>query len=269
MAGRLSTLWQSSTIIGSSVRASDGGIGSVADILFDDQAWTVRWAVVDTGTWLPGKRVLLPTAVLGEPDAASGSFPVQATRQQVKDSPGVEQDQPVSRQLETDIHGYYGWSPYWSAGIATHPGMVPPMMGVAGAPSLAGRVPEGEAPPGQAGAGAAVQRGDPRLRSLNEVLGYYIQASDDSIGHAEEFLLDPQGWAIRYLVVDTRNWWPGRKVLVDPKWIGEVDWNGQMLHVGLTREQVRGSPEYDPAATADQDYEQRLYGHYGRIPYWR
>ncbi|MBU8536577.1 PRC-barrel domain containing protein [Falsiroseomonas tokyonensis] len=268
MAAPEKSLWRSSTLIGASVKATDDSIGSVHDILFDDQDWAVRWLVVDTGSWLPGRKVLLPTSVLGRPDTATGAVSVTAVREQVKDSPGRSEDEPVSRQMETEVYGYYGWSPYWHAGTAAFSGTLLPVPGEAAAAPTPGQgtMNAGETPPG---AGAAQrQAGDPHLRSMKEVTGYYIRANDDDIGHVEEFLLDEAGWAIRYIVVDTRNWWPGKQVLLAPKWIREVDWGERKLRVDITREQVEAGPDYTPTAATDRAYEQRLYAHYGQIPYW-
>lgn len=265
MEAQQSGLWRSSAMLGTGVQATDDTIGSVTDILFDDDDWTVRWVVVDTGTWLPGRKVLLPTSVLGHPDPASRMFPVDATRKQVEESPGLGHDEPVSRQMETDIYGYYGWSPYWDPGTAAFPGYVPLLAGQPAAAPAAGLARPGAGP---GTATEAEQRGDPHLRSVKEVTGYHIRAPDDDIGHVEEFLLEDTGWTIRYIVVDTRNWWPGKQVLLAPKWIDHVDWGAQQVHVRVTRKQVETSPEYDPSATSDRAFEERLHGHYGQIPYW-
>ena len=70
---------------------------------------------------------------------------------------------------------------------------------------------------------------DVHLRSANKVTGYRIGATDGDIGHVEDFIIDDETWEIRYMVVDTQNWWPGKKVLVAPQWIG------RMLSTGSTR----------------------------------
>ena len=98
--------------------------------------------------------------------------------------------------------------------------------------------------------------------------GYHIHATDGDIGHVEDFLVDDVSWAIRYMVVDTINWWPGKKVLVAPEWIERVDWDKSMVHVHLGREKIRTSPEYDPARPIERAYETRLYGHYAQPRYW-
>jgi hypothetical protein len=255
-------MWQSSTILGMGIQATDGSIGSVSDLLFDDSEWTIRWAVVDTGTWLPGRKVLLPSSVLGRIE--NEAISVGLTRRQVHDSPDTSHDQPISRQMEANLYGYYGWSPYWYPDVAAYPGYLPPLSGPV--PPVSGAWP-GEAHPSPARM-AQQNRGDPSLRSVREVSGYYVQAKDDSIGHVEDFLVEQDGWTIRYIIVDTRNWWPGRKVVISPRWIRDVRWNEGQVHVTLTRQEVEHSPEYDPTAAVDRDYEERLHGHYRQQPYW-
>ncbi len=234
----------------------DGSIGSVSDLLFEDTSWAVRWVVVDTGTWLSGRKVLLPPSSLGRLELEPQEFAVELSRRQVEESPEVDFDAPVSRQLETRVYSHYGWGPYWE-----YPPLMP--VGVAGvAPlPLADEVqqrPERRDEP----------TGDPHLRSVTEVTGYYVHATDGDIGHVEEVLVEQERWAIRYVMVDTRNWWPGRKVLVAAGSVGDIDWSAQKISVDLTRDQVKSSPEYDPAAALERRDEERLNAHYGLTPYW-
>ena len=109
-------LWYASVINGYAIEASDGRLGTVSDFLFEDTSWMIRWLVVDTGNWLSGRKVLLPPSVLEQPDAGRRQFPVKLTVQRVKDSPDVDTDRPVSRQLESNIYNHYAWDPYWSSG---------------------------------------------------------------------------------------------------------------------------------------------------------
>ena len=249
---------RTSEILGCSIRATDGPIGHIDDLRFDDASWTVRWAVVDTGTWLSSLKVLLPPSCFGRSTISDRELSVDLTRQKVKDSPGIATDEPVSEQMENAVYGHYGWAPYWPAGY------IVPLAAAGGA----------AVPPFGSGASmidrdrvaAEERQGDPKLRSVNEVTGYYIGATDDDIGHVEEFLIDEDKWAIRYMVVDTRNWWPG--VLVSPRWIRGVNWNDEKIQVDLTREQIKDSPHYEPDASIDRVYESRLYRHYDYPPYW-
>jgi hypothetical protein len=267
-------LRQSSELIGYTVRARDGLIGTVSDLLFDDESWTLRWAVIDTGDWIAGKEVLLPTSAFGTPDEAERHFPMDLTREQIENSPDIAEHEPVSRQKEIEIYSHYGWLPYW------YPGADP----MTGAPGYPGYVPlpggAGPAIPPDAGkpGAASTERvpaedfgkanGDPHLRSIREVTEYYVHATDGDIGHVEEFLIDDANWAIRYLVIDTANWWPGKMVLVSPDWIDAITWDDQHISAQMTREQIESSPEYDPSRSVEREYEDRLHRHYGAPNYW-
>ena len=109
---------------------------------------------------------------------------------------------------------------------------------------------------------------DSHLRSSEAVTGYHIEAADGEIGHVDGFLVDDEAWAIRYIEVATRNWWPGKKVLVSPAWIERVSWTASKVYVGLTREAIKNAPEYAESMPITREYENRLYFHYGRPPYW-
>jgi hypothetical protein len=273
-------LRQSSELIGYSVRATDGLIGTVSDLLFDDESWTLRWAVVDTGEWLSGREVLLPPSAFGTPDAERRHFPMDLTRRQIEDSPELSEHEPVSRQKETELYSHYGWLPYWypgtdpMSGAPGYPGYVP-LPGGAGpavSPTAGGpaRMPP-EAVEGQRAEGDDIRSGlagEPHLRSIKEVTEYYVHATDGDIGHIEEFLIEDGSWTIRYLVVDTKNWWPGKMVLVSPEWIDSINWGDEHVYVRQTREQIRTSPEYDPSVSVERAYEERLHGHYNAPNYW-
>ena len=241
-------------ITGYVLQAEDGEIGRCKDFLFDDEFWTIRYMVADTGKWLPSKKVLISPVSLGEPDWVSNRFPVRLTKKQIEEAPSIDEYAPVSRQYEIKYHAYYGWHSYWDGvevgGIAAYPG-----------PLYAEKKKEVvEIKP---------ESGDPHLRSASEVKGYHIKARDEEIGHVEDFIVDDQTWTIRYMIIDTSNWWPGsRKVLVPPTWIDSVDWAESKVRVNLTVEQIRLGPEYDPSAPVNREYEIQLYDFYGRPKYW-
>jgi hypothetical protein len=108
---------------------------------------------------------------------------------------------------------------------------------------------------------------DVHLRSANKVTGYHIEAIDGVIGHIEDFIVDEKTWEIRYMVVDTQNWWPGKKVLVPPQWNDRVSWDDSRVYLDLSRETIKNGPEYHPE-TLDRKYEETLYDHYKRPKYW-
>jgi hypothetical protein len=242
-------------VLGYVLNAEDGNIGRCKDFVFDDRAWTIRYMVADTGRWLPGRKVLVSPISLGEPDWNSRLFPVRLTKKQIEEAPGLEEDAPVSRQYEMLWNRYFGWQHYWAgAGV----------WGVADNPSALYIEEEVREEAKEEFAEA-----DRHLRSVKEVTGYHIQATDGEIGHVEDFILDDETWTLRYMVVDTRNWLPGRKVLLNPVWIDSVDWVKAKVVVDLDREHVKRSPDYDPSVPVNREYEERLYDFYGRPRYWR
>lgn len=234
-------------MIGYRIRAQDGDFGKVRDFFFDDHSWTIRYVVVDTGRWLPGQQVLLAPAEVKDTDVAARMLAVSLTRQQIENAPNVETDLPVSRQKESELAAYYGWEPYW---------------GTLGGPAV-GTLVRVQSP-----ATVAEHPGDPHLRSVQESIGYHIQAADGEIGHVDDYIAQHDDLGIRYMVVATRNWMPGRKVLVSPAWVQRFDWANALVHLDLSRQEIQNAPHFDPNAPVDRSYEQLLHEHYQRPPYW-
>jgi hypothetical protein len=254
-------LRNASTIKGYAITGSDGHFGSASDFLFEDDSWLVRWLVVDTGHWLSGRKVLLPLSVLGHLDPEAKEFTVRLTKQQIKESPEIDSDRPVSRQMETDIYDYYGWRPYWGAGLYMGGyGGIGGSMGMGMQPYLGSMGREREI------ADTRRTDGDRHLRSMEAVTGYHIHARDGEIGHVEDFLLEDADWSIHYLVVDTKNWWPGKKVLISPRLAGDIDWEDRLVNLDVDRQKIKDSPPYDPAATVDRAYEKQFHAYYGNVP---
>jgi len=238
-------LFSFETLRGYGIHATDGDIGSVRDVYFEDTSSIVRYLVVDTGGWLAGRRVLLAPAAVGAVDHQGQAISTGLTRRQVEESPGAETDQPVSRQHEEALYRHYGWDPYWYGAAAYG---IAPYWGGMGLAAVPPAVPESTVERDL----AAAERGrrNPHLRSAREVVGYYVGASDGDIGHVEDLLIDDADWHIRELVIDTRNWLPGKKVLVSPERLRSVDWAEQHIVLDMTRADVKASPEYDATAPA-------------------
>jgi hypothetical protein len=249
-------LWDASAFNGYAIEASDGRLGTVSDLLFEDAGWIIRWLVVDTGHWLPGRKVLLPLSALGQPDRALRRFPVKLTMQQVKDGPNVDTDMPVSRQIETQVHDYYGWDPYWI-------GSFPEMGNTILTPFVAPFHEPQPRPHHLADIYGHTDPGDPHLRSIAAITGCHIHASDGEIGHVEDFLVDDAGWKIRYIKAETRNWWPGEKVLLAPYSVREIDWLGRLVWVNVSRQKIKNAPPYNPSIDIDKAYEEKLLAYYG------
>jgi hypothetical protein len=252
-------LWKASAIKGYAIAANDGRLGAVSNFLFDDATWLVRWLVVDTGHWLSGRKVLLPPSVLGHIDPKGHELTVRLAKQEVEDSPGIDTDRPVSRQMESDLYDYYGWAPYWGSsfyvGSYSHRGGASPA-----SPFLGSREREKEDI-----ADARRDAYNPHLRSVEAVTGYHIHATDGEIGHVEDFLVEDADWSIHYLVVDTKNWWPGRKVLISPRSAQKIDWTKRLVGLDVDRQTVRDSPAYDASTTVDRAYERNFHKHYDAV----
>lgn len=259
-------LKKTTELIGSAIHATDGNIGEVSTILFDDEAWTIRYLVVDTGTWLPGRKVLIAPVAIRKANwkKKNSSLDVSLTREQVTNSPDIDTDRPVSRQREQEFYRYYSYPYYWS-GVALAPGVYPEMFTPAAAPRASEEIPPSDQ---SAESSESAESHDSHLRDVRVVKGYHIKAADGEIGHVEEFLLDSKSWTIRYLVVDTSNWLGGRRVLVAPSWVNAVSWEDSEVHVSATRQAIKDSPDYDVAVRVTRAYEQRLYSHYGATGYW-
>jgi len=222
------------------VSATDGDIGSVVNFLFDDEAWGVRHLIVDTTGYSNSRRVLISPRSFGRAAWATKHFYLALNRLEISNSPSIDVDKPVSRQHESEYCQYYGYPGYW----ATHAPAAPPVGNAGGAPF------------------------DVHLRSVNEVRGYHIQGSDGPTGHVEDFIVDDQTWEIRYFVIDTSSWWFGKKVLVAPGWARSIDWLNQTVHVDLSRQAIKGCPEWKATEGVNRQYEVAMYDYYGRPVYW-
>lgn len=234
------------------VSATDGDIGSVRDAFFDDDRWTFRYLVVETGSWLLSRKVLIAPTAVRRIDLAASRVEVSLTREQVKDSPDIDTDKPISRQHEMNYLDYYGYGYYWAgpfigAGVGAA-GIVPPL--------VEEQIREARE--------EQLANADPNLRSAKEVSGYAIQATDGEIGHVADLLFDDETWMLRYLVVDTGNWLPGKHVLVAPDWVDQVSWAERKVAIDLSRETIERSPDFKHHSMLTEDYERELYAHYGR-----
>ncbi len=226
---------------GYSLLASDGEIGKIEQVYFDDRQWIVRYFVVRTGSWLLGSDVLITPKLLQGVDDENKRIMVALSREQVEKSPLISSERPVSRHYEMEYHRHFGLPIYWEASaydMTATPAPVPLSNDPIARPE------------------------NPHLRDSAEMMGYQIQARDGEFGHIDDFVLDEDTWAIRYLAVDTGNWLSGKKVLVAPAWISGVDWALKAINVDLAQEAIRTAPPYDPDQPVRHDDEVRLFAHY-------
>lgn len=225
-----------------SVHGIEEDVGDVKDLLFDGERWSVEYLDIDTGRWLPGRRVILPPEVVKSVDYEGRVVIVPFQREEMQNGPPLESDMPVSRQMEVEFARYYTWGVY---GANITPGNV-----------------------------ESIAEQETTLRSVKAVSGYRIEATDGELGHIQDFIVDDHGtedkpWTIRYAVVGTGKWLPGRQVLLASEWIDEIDWATSHVHIDVTRATIKGSPQFDPEAPVNRQYEEVLYDYYGRPKYWK
>ena len=221
-----------------SVSATDGDIGTVVNFLVDDESWTVRYLVVETGDdgFPDWRRVLISPISFRQADWPTHRFELSLTKDKIRNSPGVDRDMPISRRHEQEYCRYYDYPLYWgySGPFVVNRGL--PATRAADRPAEAPAEPAESAP------------GDIHLRSAEELRGYHIQGRDGAIGHVEDFLVDDDTWEVRYLVVATSNWWFGKKVLVAPRQASRISWEERKVYVELSRQQVKDSPAWHESA---------------------
>jgi len=230
------------------VSAVDGDIGRVTDFLFDDQHWTIRYLVTDaSGSWERPIQVLISPISFLQVDWATRLFHLGLTKDKIRSSPSVVLSKPISRQYERACSQYYGWPFYWGFGdsrdMAAHPSATSTMK------------PEEKI--------TAAAHHDPHLRSAKEVAGYHVHGSDGKIGHVVDFIVDDETWTIRYLVIDTSNWWLGNKVLIAPQWAQKINWSESMVYLDLTKDAIVRSPIWKPGAELTRELEESLREYFG------
>lgn len=236
---------------GYEIHGTDGEVGHVASFLFDDTYWNIRYMVVDTGPLIFGKKVLLsPQAVKRLEGKGIG---VSLTTDQIKNSPPIDSEKPVSRQMEIELHSYYGWPYYWDTQATYIP--APPM---ASFPVGTDKKPE-------------VKRasGDAHLRSTREVIGYRVYGQNEIVGHVDDFIVDTGIWRIKYAVINTKKNISGKKVLIGIRWVKEIRWEGSAFVVDIPEDVINSSPEFDPSQPVNRGFEEVLYDYYGFPQYWR
>jgi uncharacterized protein YrrD len=293
-------LIKSKTIRNYKLRGTDGDVGSVRDLYFDDKYWTVRYLVANTGNWLNSRQVLISPYFLNNLDHDSEVINVDLTRNQIENSPALDQDTPVSRQYEESYHTYFGYPFYWSGpnmwgaspylvrdrnkwpnarGANTEnsgnkqSGSFGSETGATGTYSNESSIQPGTNT-GLTNSGNPVST-DPgsswnsSLRSIEDVNGHKIHTTDeDKIGHVDDFIIDDDTWTIRYLIVNTGNLFTGKKVLISPEWIERISWDDSKVYLNMTKETLKESPEYSDESGLTRDYESSLFSYYNKTPYW-
>ena len=229
--------------------AIDGQMGSISELYFDDQNWKIRYLIINTGGWLTGRNVLIAPIAVADIDDAAASIRINLRKEQIEQAPPIEKAKPISRQYEEAYYEHFRWAPYWQSDTT----------------ALGTPIPYPEPPPMNVDEPAFSESPEKsHLRSSAEVTGYRIHAQDGEIGHIEDLVIDDEDWIVRYVEVDTRNWLPGKKVLVQTGRIKQIDWQSQSVTMSLTRHAIQSAPAYDPSMLITPDYEIELFTHYGK-----
>jgi len=235
-------------MLGADVSTLDGALGRLLDVYYDDRLWTVRYLAVGEIGEDGAARLVSPLAVErvgGDPERITLALDLE----RMLAAPDLTLEQPVSLQAEKAYFDFFGWPYYWEGpyawgawGVPTAP--MPPFstLPAAGYDAFTGEVAAPESDEATPPEGSEASH---HLRSADETIGYHVQALDGEIGHTDDFLADERSWHITTVVVNTRNWWFGKKVELPVREVTHVDWGSQLMFVDVTRDQVREAHEAD------------------------
>lgn len=228
-------LCTTNTLRGLAVRTLDGVLGNVLGVYFDDSSWTIRYLTISTGDLLADQLMLISVFSILNIDWQDRRLDISLSSSQVMEGPSIDSFDGDSRQNEAAYLGSYGYPFYWEAPSPIHINSTP--------------IPAS-------------------LRDSTVITGYRIEASDGEIGHVSQLVFDDSSWVIHYLEVSTTNWWPGKKVLLAPAWVERISWLDSRVFIAASRDAIKTCPEYSDSAPISRDYEDQIYTHYGRPPYW-
>ncbi len=222
-------------LIGYNLEAKDGNIGKVEDFYFEDTTWVIRYLIVKTGNWFLYRKVLIAPQAIVKRNAAPGVFPVNLSKEQIRTSPDIDTDKPVSLQQDIELYGHYAWQRYGGSGFYAG-GSAAAMDNV---PFIDEKIIK-EADPDD-------KRSDDdlHLRSTKKIMRYHIRTTDGDFGHVSDFILNDAGWQILYLVVDTHNWFDGKKFLIDTRTIKEIQWENSKVIVNISTDEIKDCPVFD------------------------
>jgi hypothetical protein len=243
--GELILLRNIKALKGYDVRATDGKIGEVEDFYFEDASWAIRYFVVDIGGWLSDRKVLISPEALKQPEWDKKIFPVSLSKGQIENSPDVDTSKPISREYEAELYRHYEWPLYWEYG------------------------------PVQEEAAMMERQKVSHLRSAEEVMGYRAKAVEGELGPLLDFIVNPETWIIRYMVISTRymiehprDLIQGKRILISPEW-AEVSWAESEVYLDFPIDVLKDGPEYDKDVPFNRDFEEIIYDYYKRPKYWK
>lgn len=247
------------------LQTAAGNIGRLKDFTFDDKAWVIRYLVVDIGAWPKKHLVLISPIALGAPNWLAKTIPVLLSKSQIQNSPPFDPQKPITKQHEIEHLSYYNYPYYWGGpslwGKDIYPNRFSTGSGGFNAPPFELRVPE---PPDMEDETHA----EHELHGGFDTMGIRVTSGDVDIGLVKDLLIDEDSWAIRYMVVNTGDWWPNQQVLIAPQWIGALNWVSKTISIQMSQAEVKTAPHCDPSVTIDRDLELALHAHYRQPGYW-
>ena len=250
---------------GFTVHGRSEDLGKAKDFYFDQHYFVMRYLVIETGSWLQHEKTLISTESFEEINYQNQEIVVDLTAEDLEAGPSIKKNKPVSKVMEEKVVKHYDWPIYWAS---PHPSDGPAIQ--AGS-IIREKLFDFEKLTDEEKQ-AEENEVESNLRSFNEIRGYHIQAEDKEFGHLEDLFVDEENWAIRYLLIDTRNILPGKDVLIAPEWLQNISWNKEKIYVSKTKEEIKSAPEYKEEKSdrlVHRDYEEKLYDHYNEIKYWQ
>jgi hypothetical protein len=222
----------SKAVTGCSVVNAKGPVGTVKDLLFDDQSWVVQYIVVEANAQFGQQKVLLLPSVVEKADWRNRRLQVRLDREQVIKAPKFDEAMPVSRRKLLEAK-------QWAARSSVEAKTTSPVDQSANATS------------------------ETHLRSLREVRRYFVEATDGAAGRIADVILDdqagrPSRWRLLNLIIDTGSWLVGRKRCVSPRWATTVCWEDQTVSLHLTRQQIMDAPDVNPQQLSGQRLEEEV-----------
>ena len=214
------------SLTGFKMNATDGEMGEVKELYFDDENWAVRYLIVETGNWFSNKKVLISPQALLTPDWSNKNFPINLTKDQIKNSPDIDTARPVSHRQQIEMYGHYAWERYGGSGF--YAGGSAAVMNLP--PVIDEEIIKENDPDRNH------DDDDPHLRSTEKVSGYFIHATDGDIGHINDFMIESDTWKITNIIIDTHNWIGGKKILIPVRHVKEIQWDNFKIIVDVSKE---------------------------------
>lgn len=240
--------------------------GTIKDFYFDEDKMKIRYGIVDTGTWLKNRKVLISPKEFMKPDFEHGVLPVELTKKEIEESPPISKEKPLSQIMEEKVTNYFEWPKYWIGTSTGEPVNANFLLG-----EKIKEMRQNKTNKEQREKYIVAREGnkETNLRSSKEVIGYNIKAIDGEIGKLDGLIVEDNYWLIRYLIIDTGKWLPSRKVIFPPEWLEGISWNKEQIIFPFSKEEIRHAPDYDPDVPVSRVYEEKLYEYYQKQKYWK